>query len=167
MVGPKSKKVNSPTCPYLPIDKIENNIRKIASLTIFSENDRKFTIRSLKKFINIQYKFDFKILLKDFLLFLKHPWQVSVCEILMIKSLKKKEYQTYLTNCSSLVNRNLFLALFSQILIYFKLAGFIYCFTNAKQEVNQIEWAAAVIYILQRQATMLIFSNTRKQVAVL
>lgn len=69
MVGPKSKKVNSPTCPYLPIDKIENNIRKIASLTIFSENDRKFTIRSLKKFINIQYKFDFKILLKDFLLF--------------------------------------------------------------------------------------------------
>lgn len=69
MVGPKSKKVNSPNCPYLPIDKIENNIRKIASLTIFSENDRKFTIRSLKKFINIQYKFDFKILLKDFLLF--------------------------------------------------------------------------------------------------
>lgn len=69
MVGPKSKKVNSPNYPYLPIDKIENNIRKIASLTIFSENDRKFTIRSLKKFINIQYKFDFKILLKDFLLF--------------------------------------------------------------------------------------------------
>lgn len=38
-----------PNCLYLPTDKMENNIRKIASLTMFSEKDRKFPARSKEK----------------------------------------------------------------------------------------------------------------------
>lgn len=38
-----------PNWPYLPTDKMEKNIRKIFSLTMFSEQDRKFPVRSKEK----------------------------------------------------------------------------------------------------------------------